>query len=178
MIKVQEERIDERGPLIIEGEDVMGDIGLEEDAVEGVVESLRQVLANIQVLYIKTLHYHWNIVGPEFFSVHKLLDDQYNALKEAGDAVAERIRGYGSPVQGRMADFLKNATIKETKTSGLIHASALAELVADHETIMRELRDAIDRCAEKWKDQGAADLLTGLLQQHQDMAWMLRSSVR
>jgi len=53
MIKVQEERIDERGPLIIEGEDVMGDIGLEEDAVEGVVESLRQVLANIQVLYIR-----------------------------------------------------------------------------------------------------------------------------
>lgn len=178
MNKAVKKRQDGRGPLVVEGEERMREIGLEDEAVEGVVEILKKTVANIQILYVKTLHYHWNIVGSEFYSIHTLLDEQYNALKEAGDSVAERIRGYGVPVVGRMADFLKDATIKETKTTGLVHAGDLAELVEDHEKIVRELREGIDRCAEEWKDQGAADLLTGLLQQHQDMAWMLRASSR
>ena len=44
-----------------------------------------------------------------------------------------------------------------------------------HEAVIRQLRaDAIE-CGEKFGDAGTADFLTGLLEQHEKMAWMLRA---
>lgn len=151
------------------------DIGLSGDTVENVVSTLTGALSDIQVLYVKTLNVHWNIVDPSFYGIHILLDEQYNALKADGDAVAERIRGYGVPVVGSMAEFLEHSRLKEKTGGATVGIEALRELVADHETIIRQLRKDIDSCAEEYGDQGAADLLTGQLQKHQDMAWMLRS---
>jgi starvation-inducible DNA-binding protein len=34
-----------------------------------------------------------------------------------------------------------------------------------------------DQCGEKYHDQGTADFLTGLMEQHEEMAWMLRSFI-
>ena len=47
------------------------------------------------VLYTKTLNYHWNITGPEFISLHLLLEDQYDDLAESIDLIAERVRKMG-----------------------------------------------------------------------------------
>lgn len=151
------------------------DMGLSGDAVENVISTLTQALADIQVLYVKTLNVHWNIVGPSFYGIHSLLDEQYNALKADGDAVAERIRGYGVPVIGSMNEFLEQTRLKEKSGGQTVDIEALGELVTDHETVIRNLRKDIDSCAEEYGDQAAADLLTGQLQKHQDMAWMLRS---
>jgi starvation-inducible DNA-binding protein len=48
-------------------------------------------------------------------------------------------------------------------------------LVQDHEQIIRNLREDIDRSTEEYHDEGTADFLTGLMEQHEEMAWMLRS---
>ncbi|MBX3051659.1 MAG: DNA starvation/stationary phase protection protein [Caldilineaceae bacterium] len=151
------------------------DIGLSGEAVENVVSLLTQALSDIQVLYVKTLNVHWNIVDPSFYGIHILLDDQYNALKQDGDKVAERIRGYGVPVIGSMGEFLENSRLKEKIGGQTVGIEALGELVADHEAVIRQLRKDIDSCDEEYGDQGAADLLTAQMQKHQDMAWMLRS---
>ena len=50
----------------------------------------------------------------------------------------------------------------------------LKELLQDHETISIQLRKDIEECVEKTKDAGTADFLTGLLEQHETMAWILR----
>ncbi|WP_417430101.1 ferritin-like domain-containing protein [Halpernia sp.] len=39
---------------------------------------------------------------------------------------------------------------------------------------MKSQRDFIDQCEEKFKDVGSADFLTGLIQEHEKMAWKLR----
>jgi len=51
----------------------------------------------------------------------------------------------------------------------------LERLVSDHETIIRNLRDAIDACSENFHDVGTADFLTGLMESHEQMVWMMRS---
>lgn len=153
------------------------DLGLKSSAVGGVVTTLTRTLSDIQVLYVKTLNFHWNIVGPNFYGLHTLLDKQYNALKMAGDEVAERIRTYGVPVVGSMSEFLAHTSLTEKKGAGTIPETALGELVADHERVVRQLREDIDRCTEEYRDQGAADLLIQRLQEHQEMGWMLRSSL-
>jgi len=47
------------------------------------------------------------------------------------------------------------------------------ELLADHETIIVPLPTNISECAEKQKDAGTADFLTGLIEQHETTAWIL-----
>ncbi|MBM3226662.1 MAG: hypothetical protein FJZ47_23095 [Candidatus Tectomicrobia bacterium] len=53
----------------------------------------------------------------------------------------------------------------------------LTNLVTDHETIIRQLRQDLEACASTWHDAGTSDFLTGLMEQHEKMAWMLRAYV-
>ena len=53
----------------------------------------------------------------------------------------------------------------------------VARLVVDHEHVIRSLREHIAQCSEKYGDEGTADFLTGLMEQHEEMAWMLRSFI-
>jgi starvation-inducible DNA-binding protein len=50
----------------------------------------------------------------------------------------------------------------------------VVNLVNDHEALVRYLREGIDAMDDIDND-GAEDYLTGLLQTHQEMAWMLRA---
>jgi starvation-inducible DNA-binding protein len=50
----------------------------------------------------------------------------------------------------------------------------LKELIADHETIIIQLRKDVDSSEEENKDAGTADFLTGLMLEHETMAWKLR----
>jgi starvation-inducible DNA-binding protein len=50
----------------------------------------------------------------------------------------------------------------------------LKELLDDHEKVIVELRKDIDISEEENKDIGTADFLTGLMAQHETIAWILR----
>ena len=45
-----------------------------------VADSLKIVLADSYVLYLKTQNYHWNVTGPHFKSLHMLFEEQYTDL--------------------------------------------------------------------------------------------------
>ena len=117
------------------------------------------------------------VVGLQFRSLHTLWEEHYTALTENIDAIAERVRTLGGYPLGTAEGFLKNASLKEDAGS-LPNAYGMVEnLVADHEQVIRNMRDHIDQCAERYHDQGTADFLTGLMEQHEQMAWMLRSFI-
>jgi starvation-inducible DNA-binding protein len=48
-------------------------------------------------------------------------------------------------------------------------------LLAGHEAVIRQLRADVVACGEKFGDAGTTDFLTGLMEQHEKMAWMLRA---
>jgi len=50
-------------------------------------------------------------------------------------------------------------------------------LVADHEALIRALRVDLETCADRYHDIGTNDFLTGLMEKHEKMAWMLRAYV-
>ena len=50
----------------------------------------------------------------------------------------------------------------------------LDELVEDHETVIKQLPKQITACDEKHGDAGTADFLTGLMEDHETIAWILR----
>lgn len=151
------------------------DIGLEQKERDGVVKILSQVLADAHVLYIKTRNLHWNLVGTRFHSLHQFYEEQYTTQAENIDKIAERIRMVGGESPGSMAEFLDHTRLKE-KTGSLIDGNeSLKLLLADHEAIIRDLREDIEACEDDFGDVGTADFLTGLIQVHEEAAWMLRS---
>ena len=54
----------------------------------------------------------------------------------------------------------------------------IRELLEDHETIIVSMRENIDRFANEFKDAGTSDFITGLMEEHETMAWMLRAHFR
>jgi starvation-inducible DNA-binding protein len=51
----------------------------------------------------------------------------------------------------------------------------IANLLADHEALICHLRIDLETCAEQYHDAGTNDFLTGLMEQDEKMAWMLRA---
>lgn len=152
-------------------------IGLSEEQRQGVVELLNRDLSNSYLLLIKTKKYHWDVVGPQFRSLHELWEEQYQALTESIDSIAERVRTLGGFPVGTAEGFLKSATIKEHAGGVPMATEMVANLVNDHEEIVRSLRQHIDQCSDDFHDEGTADFLTGLMEGHEEMAWMLRSFI-
>ncbi len=106
--------------------------------------------------------------------LHKLFEGQYKKLEEAIDEIAERINKLGMPVIGTFKEFLEHTSLKETPGKYPDKNDMLKELLTDHETVIKALRKAVDDCADKYKDAGTADFLTGIMEEHETIAWTLR----
>ena len=150
-------------------------VGLTEEQREGVVLMLTTLLADEYLLYTKTRNYHWNVVGLQFNDLHKFFEVQYEALGDIVDDVAERARSLGGKAIGTLAEFQKYTRLKESPGEYPKASEMLAYLVADHEATIRQLRVDLETCADRYHDMGTNDFLTGLMEKHEKMAWMLRS---
>jgi len=151
------------------------EIGLLDKNRDAVVKILNTTLSDEMVLLVKTRNYHWNVTGPQFNDLHKFLDTQYEELNEIVDDIAERARVLGGMAFGTMGEFQKQSRLKEHPGQHPSPKSMLSNLLSDHEAIIRTLRADLAICQDTHGDAGTADFFTGLLTQHEKMAWMLRS---
>lgn len=143
--------------------------------LKSVATLLNNLLADEYVLYTKTRNAHWNIQGQNFMELHKFFQGQYEALDEMIDEIAERIRSLGHFSLGSLKDFISVARLSEKKHDFSNQGKMISDLLDDHETIIRILRKDLASTAEEFKDAGSSDFMTGLMEQHEKMAWMLRS---
>jgi starvation-inducible DNA-binding protein len=162
--------------IIINQEKLMNvNIGLKESSRAKVLGLLDRTLADLSVLSQKTRNFHWNLVGPRFNDLHKFFEGQYDAIEGEIDDVAERARELGGRALGSLKEMLARTRLKEAAAGRSPSADAmLSELLRDHEALIRSLRADVDASASAG-DQGTADFLTGLLEAHEKMAWMLRA---
>ena len=151
-------------------------IGLTTNSCQKVIDILGNIIADQYILYTKTRNYHWNVTGEDFVQYHKLFEDQYSAIDEDIDEVAERIRALGGKTPATLSEFLKLATLKEHPTKYPTAKTMIANLLVDHETVIRNLRKGIESCA-KLDDAGTEDFLTQLIEKHEKTAWMLRATL-
>jgi starvation-inducible DNA-binding protein len=152
-------------------------IGISNKNRSEVIKLLNGVLADAHVLYIKTRNFHWNVTGPNFSELHKFLEAQYKQLEAAIDEIAERVRALDGVSLGSMAEFLKEASLKENSGELLDSSKMIGKLLKDHEVVIGKLRKDVDLCEEQG-DMGTSDFLTGLMQEHEKMAWMLRAHLQ
>ena len=152
-------------------------IGISDKNRQAVALALNQLLADEHVLYNKTRSYHWDVEGPSFMEFHKLYEGQYTELAEMIDEIAERIRTIGHYAEGRLKEILKLTSLEEPDVP-TDQSAQIENLESDHDVIIVRLRKLITDFDEKYKDIGSSDFITGVLKQHEKMAWMLRSYLR
>ena len=153
-------------------------IGISEKNAQAVANALAKVLSNEVILLTKTRNAHWNIEGSDFHAMHLFFESQYNALDETVDSVAERIRSLGHYSPGTLKEFLELTSLTEKRGNKNNSESFLKDLLGDHETIIIELRENVDLFTNKYKDAGTSDFITGLMESHEKMAWMLRAHLK
>ena len=54
----------------------------------------------------------------------------------------------------------------------------IKELLTDHENIIIFLRENIGPFANEYGDAGTSDFITGLMEEHEKMAWFLRAHLK
>lgn len=141
---------------------------------EAVAKGLEQVLADSFGMYVKTLHYHWNVEGPMFVAIHTLTEDHYKNLTEAIDDVAERIRMLGYYVSASLDSIAGMSTIKVPAGKAIDSKMDIAELEQDHQKIVSILKEVMT-ISDLQKDAATSDLIAKRLDFHEKAAWMLRS---
>jgi starvation-inducible DNA-binding protein len=152
-------------------------IGLNDQTRFEVGQILNLLLADEYVLYVTTRDYHWNVTGPEFLSLHQQFEAHYELIAGWIDQVAERARAIGAGAQGNWADLTKAARTSADPGIGLPAEHMLAELLDLHEEMIVQLRSDSEACTTRFQDAGTADFLTGLMEQHEKAAWMLRAQL-
>lgn len=149
------------------------DIGIPKAKREKLAKALSTILADTYRLTINSHLAHWNVVGPLFKPVHELTEAHYEDLFAAADAIAERVRalGFPAPHGGTQLDL---GTIALERIHGTTRV-LIETLTADHEALVRNLREAA-KAAEEAEDFATHDLLTGRLAFHEKAIWMLAAT--
>ncbi len=150
------------------------DIGITEKGRSEVAAALSKLLGDTYALYVKTQNFHWNVTGPDFPQLHHLFEQEYDALADANDELAERIRALGHFAPGSFSQFAKLTSIPE-ENSVPKASDMVKQLCEGHETAGKTAR-ALLKKAEEHGDDVTVDMATGRAAAHDKAAWMLRST--
>lgn len=142
---------------------------------KNVVNSLKAVLADSYILYLKTQNFHWNVTGPNFKSLHLMFEEQYSDLAVAIDLLAERIRALGEKAPGSFASYVQLSSVKEAGDN-LTAELMLKQLVEDQKTIIKDLTDLLEKSSQV-RDEVTLSMAADRIELHQKNLWMLQSSM-
>lgn len=139
------------------------------------IEGLQHLLADMYVALVLARNLHWNVVGPNFNSMHKMFEEHYTELNDAVDEVAERIRAIGDTPLSTMREFLAVSSISEPEHSCNVDGTqAASNMLAAYAALTRRSKYVLE-FAEAAKDVATVDLLTRRIVEQDKIAWMLRS---
>lgn len=74
---------------------------------------LETIFSTLVVLRHNLHTYHWNIKGPDFIGIHKLLESQYTNVLEFIDRIAEYIRTTGEYINITLTTYVSMSKIDE-----------------------------------------------------------------
>jgi starvation-inducible DNA-binding protein len=146
--------------------------GLTPQQVAKTAKTLEVTLSDTFLLYMRTLNFHWNVVGPYFPQLHRIFEEQYGVLAKNLDRLAERLRALGLAAPATLAQYLKLSNLSES-TDRLNDAEMVQSLQEGHEQMASYIRQELAQIDPA--DGATQNMLEDILDQHEKFAWMLRS---
>jgi starvation-inducible DNA-binding protein len=144
------------------------------DARAEAVTLLNQRLADCVDLQTQAKQAHWNVKGPQFYALHKLFDEVYEAIGEYVDLIAERIVQLGGVAEGTARVAAQRTTLLDyplTLVTGEEHVAALSDVLAQ---FGREARIGIEEMDELG-DKDSADILTEISRGLDKWLWFVEA---
>jgi starvation-inducible DNA-binding protein len=152
-------------------------IALAHDARVQSCQLLNQILADTMILYSLYKKHHWQMRGPTFYQLHLLLDKHAEAQLELIDVLAERIQTLGGVAIADPRHVAEITRIDRPPNGVEEVPTMIARLLAAHETIITEVRTAIEQTAQNG-DGGTNDLLMGdVLRPNEQQVWFLAEHI-
>lgn len=149
--------------------------GMDAEDSHRITDILQVRLHALNDLHLTLKHAHWNVVGPEFISVHEMLDPQVDEVRAWADLVAERIATMGASPKGTPGSIVTGRTWEDypvNRGSTLAHISALNDVYTG---VIEDFRNAI---AETGKaDPMTEDILVEVTRGLELFQWFLRSFI-
>jgi starvation-inducible DNA-binding protein len=149
---------------------------LDRKGVTEITGSLREMLADVFALYLKTKNFHWHMSGRHFRDYHLLLDEQSDQIFAMTDDIAERARKIGGKTIHSISEISKHQRIKDNNEEFVEPIDMLAELCRDNQQLTRSFRAAHEVC-EKYNDVATASLIEVWIDQTERRNWFLSEIV-
>lgn len=139
-------------------------------------ENLQKVLVDLIELSLQGKQAHWNVVGKNFRDTHLQLDEIIDAAREFADTVAERMRALHALPDGR-SDVIAETTTLPEFPQGEVDTAEVVDLMTERlETTVGTCREVHDQVDEE--DPTSADILHGVLERLEQLAWMVSAENR
>ncbi len=150
---------------------------LDRKGVSEISSSLRQLLADVFALYVKTKNFHWHMSGRHFRDYHLLLDEQSEQIFAMTDEIAERARKIGGTTIRSIGHIGKHQRLKDNDEELITPGDMLGELCADNQRLTRFLRSGHELC-ERHNDIATASLIETWIDQTERRTWFLAEIAR
>src|SRR5436189_2677428 len=150
---------------------------LDRKGVTEISSSLRQLLADVFALYVKTKNFHWHMSGRHFRDYHLLLDEQADQIFETTDAIAERARKIGGTTLRSIGHIGRLQRLLDNDADYVTPRDMLAELQGDNKQLVSELRRTHELC-EQHNDVATASLIEVWIDEAERRTWFLYESTR
>ena len=147
---------------------------------KGVVEiagALKQLLADVFVLYIKTKNFHWHMSGPHFRDYHLLLDEHAEQIFSITDDIAERARKIGETTLHSISEISKYQRLKDNSEPFVSPKLMLAELHQDNLQLVEYMRNT-HAVTSELNDVATTSLLENWIDEAERRAWFLFETLR
>jgi len=154
----------------------VGSIDLSREAVSEISSALRELLADVFSLYVKTKNFHWHIAGRHFRDYHLLLDEQAGQIFAMTDDIAERARKIGGSTLHSIGDIARHQRLKDNDEETVGPERMLSELRDDNLQLARFLRSAHELCAAH-NDVATTSLIETWIDETERRAWFLRETI-
>ncbi len=139
---------------------------------ETIGSNLQGILITLIDLSLAGKQAHWNIVGPNFRSLHLQLDELIDSWRAASDAVAERAVALGYAPDGRVATVASQTELEPLPAGQIADRDVVAAFTRLLTNAIGSIRERMDHVEEL--DVVTADLLHGVVAGLEENLWMIR----
>ena len=139
--------------------------------------ALKELMANLYVMYLRAHGAHWNVEGMLFAPLHKYFGQLYEDVFESIDPIAEALRQHDVYAPYTLSHVAKLATIADAQLVNGQPTPLLQDLVGVNSQVQTSLAKAF-RAAESAGDLGLANILQDRMAAHLKHAWQLRAHLK
>ncbi|MBX0322422.1 DNA starvation/stationary phase protection protein [Halomicroarcula sp. F13] len=133
-------------------------VRLDTDKAEQIIDALNRDLADAYVLYHQLHKHHWNVEGAEHHDIHVWLQEAYEDVEAAADAVAERIQALGGVPHASMPALAEAASVEAEDEDVYDIRTSLGNDLEMYGDVIESYRDHIS-LAENLGDHATGEML-------------------